>query len=72
MKRKTNESRTYVEEQKELKESFKKFLHSDVESSDDESACAGFLKVKTKTATEKVSQIIVPLDIADFISNCRG
>lgn len=58
LKRKTDESHTYVEEQRELKESFKKFLHSDSESNDDENDCAGFLKVKTKTVIDRVSLFI--------------
>ena len=50
--RKRASSPTYVEEQKALKNCFKKFLTEDECDPDDD--IAGFLKVKVKSANEKV------------------
>lgn len=51
--RKRASSPTYVEEQEALKNTFKKLLNDD-EQDPDEDGIAGFLKVKVKSANEKV------------------
>lgn len=53
-KREKAKSPTYVEEQKTLKENFKKLLASDNEQSDNENDTAGFLKVKVKNVAQQV------------------
>lgn len=53
--RKRAASPTYVEEQKALKNSFKKFLADGDERDAEEDDTAGFLKVKVKNEAEKVT-----------------
>lgn len=52
--RKRASSPTYVEEQKALKNSFKKFLTDNNEYDSDADDTAGFLKIKVKNEEEKV------------------
>ncbi|XP_065212146.1 protein KRI1 homolog isoform X2 [Planococcus citri] len=59
------QSPTYVEEQRILKESFKKMLQDD-DSNDSENETAGFLKVKEKTSQEKAKEE------ADYIEWLKG
>lgn len=52
---KRSQSPSYVEEQRIIKENFKKFVNNDNENTDDENDCAGFLKIKVKTSEQKVN-----------------